>query len=70
MVRIEWDVSTNGTLLSLRIDGTEFRPRPPDGRWLIVTMRVAANQRYQLRVEISGSDWIPNDHYRLVTAMR
>jgi hypothetical protein len=28
MVRIEWDVWTNGTLLSVRIDGTEFRPRP------------------------------------------
>ena len=70
MVRIEWDVWKNGTLLSVRIDGTEFRPRPPDWAPLIVTTRVAANQRYQLRVEISGSDWIPDDHYRLVTAMQ
>jgi hypothetical protein len=70
MVRLDWDVWTNGTLLSVRIDGTEFRPRPPDWAPLIVTSRIAANQRCQLRVEISGSDWIPDDHYRLVTSLQ
>ena len=70
LVRLDWDVWMNGTLLSVRIDGTEFRPRPPDWAPLAVTTKVAANQRYQLRVEIAGSDWIPDDHYHLVTAMQ
>lgn len=70
VARLDWDVWYNGTLLLLRIQGAEFRGQRPDWSPIIGHLQMVAGERYRMRVALSGSDWIPNDRYRLTTALQ
>ena len=69
VARVDWDVWFNGTLLVLEIDGTQFKPVPPDWAPVVGKVRVAAGQTCRLVISPGGSDWIYNDPFVLTTSI-
>lgn len=66
---VKWDVSYNGTLLVLVLQGTEFKPVPPQWSPVSGKLKVVAGQTYRLGIKPGGSDWFYNDRFVLVTAI-
>ena len=66
---VNWDVSYNGTLLVLVLQGTEFKPVPPQWSPVSGKLKVVAGQTYRLESKPGGSDWFYNDRFVLTTAI-
>ena len=69
VVRLRWDTVHTGTISLVSIDGVEFRSGPPDWAPLVAKVPATEGQQYRLRVELQGSDEIPEDRYQLTTSV-
>ena len=66
---VNWDVWYNGTLLVLVVQGTEFKPVPPQWSPVSGNFRVVAGQTYRLAIKPGGTDWWYNDRFVMITAL-
>jgi hypothetical protein len=65
VVRLDWDLWYNGSLLVLRVGDAEFRTYAPiTGRML-----VTGGKTYRLSITGGGTDWWYDDKYVLTTSM-
>jgi hypothetical protein len=69
VARLTWNVGHNGTLLTLQLGETEYKPVPPQWSPLVGTWTVAAGRTYQLSIGPGGSDWFYDDAFTLIIAM-
>ena len=69
VARVSWDVSQNGTLLVLEIEGTQVKPVPPDWSPVVGKLCVTGGQTYKLVISPGGSDWFYDDPFVLTTSI-
>jgi hypothetical protein len=69
VARLTWDVWFNGSLLTLTLGSTAFKPAPPDWSPLVGKWNLVAGERYRLTVGGGGTDWFYNDTFVLETAL-
>jgi len=69
VVRLDWDVWYNGTLMVLDIEGTSFLGKGPEWSPLVGKVQVSAGRTCLLTVKPGGTDWFYNDPFVLTTSI-
>jgi len=69
VVTLTWDVWYNGSLLTMSIGSSEYKPTSPGWSPLQLRWPVTAGQTYRLFVGPGGTDWWYNDPFVLTTRL-
>jgi hypothetical protein len=69
VARLTWDVWFNGSLMTLQLGDTTYKPSPPDWSPVVGTWSVTRGQTYRLIVGPGGTDWFYNDAFVLTTSL-
>jgi hypothetical protein len=69
VVHVRWVDVHSSTILLLKVGDTEFRNPALDGSSVVGRVPVKKGHRYRLHVGVQGSESIPDNLYRLTTAV-